>query len=332
MIFVNCVGLVLLLKKSHNLTMYAERAVIYMKDYSIIKNQFEQLGFEIIEGDSLSQYTSFKIGGKCELIVKPICFSDVQSIIKLLNENDIEYYFLGNGSNVLVSDYGFDGVIILISNNLAEIKIVNENIIESAAGVTLAKLCSFALDNSLSGLEFAYGIPGTVGGAVYMNAGAYGGEIKDVIKSCTFIDCDGEIKTFTGEMLDLSYRHSIFSDTKKCILKAEFELKKTDKIEIKTKMDDFMFRRKSKQPLEFPSAGSTFKRPKGNYASALIEECGLKGHSIGGAMVSEKHSGFIINAGNATCEDVLTLVEYVKKDVFEKTGYKLECEIKTLGR
>lgn len=292
-------------------------------------SELELLPCEIERDVWLSNYTSFKIGGICKLVITPNSFEQIPTIIDMLKRYDTAYYFLGNGSNMLISDEGYDGVIIHISNALSDIT-VNNTTIECFAGATLTHLCNVAQENSLSGLEFAFGIPGSVGGAVYMNAGAYGGEIRDVILSCTFIDEDNKIKTLSGDELLLSYRHSIFSDTKMCILKAVFKLQKGDQTLIRSKMSDFMERRITKQPIESPSAGSTFKRPNGNYASALIEQCGLKGASVGGAMVSTKHSGFVINTGNATCKDVLELVEYIKLQVFEKTGYLLECEMKML--
>ncbi|WMJ23323.1 UDP-N-acetylmuramate dehydrogenase [Paludicola sp. MB14-C6] len=278
----------------------------------------------------VAPYTSFRIGGKCKYLVKPKNFTDIKEVVSILKNYNIDYYFLGNGSNVLVSDNGYNGAIILLANNLTNIQVDGYKI-DCEAGVALSKLCSVALDNELSGLEFAFGIPGTVGGAVYMNAGAYGGEIKDTILCCTYLDENNEIKTMYRNEMELSYRHSIFSDSKCCILSASFVLQKEDKDIIKNRMTDFMTRRKTKQPLEFPSAGSTFKRPEGNYASALIEQCGLKGYRIGDAMVSDKHSGFVVNVGKATCDDVLKVVDHIKQVVFEQTGYELECEIKTLG-
>jgi len=300
---------------------------------SIYKNaisMFEEYGIEVHSKALLSEYTSFCIGGACEFLIKPKSFEEIKWAIAKLKEMETSYYFLGNGSNVLVSDKGYDGVIILLSDYLSEIE-VSDNIIECYAGAKLTKLCNVALENSLSGLEFAFGIPGTVGGAIHMNAGAYGGEIKEVIHSCTFIDENNQIKTYEKDKLDLSYRHSVFTDTKCCILKAAFKLEKADKSMINEKMEDLMNRRRTKQPLQFPSAGSTFKRPENNYASALIDQCGLKGERVGDAMVSEKHCGFIINAGEATCEDVLMLIDKVKYDVYKKTGYTLECEVKKLG-
>lgn len=292
-------------------------------------SQLEALPCGIKRDVQLSNYTSFKIGGNCKLVVTPDNLEQIPIIIDILKRYNMAYYFLGNGTNMLVSDEGYDGAIIHISNVLSDIK-VDDTTIECFAGATLTRLCNVAHEYSLSGLEFAFGIPGSVGGAVYMNAGAYGGEIKDVITSCTFIDEDNKVKTLSGEKLLLSYRHSIFSDTKMCILKATFQLKKDEQTLIRSRMSDFMERRITKQPLENPSAGSTFKRPNGNYASALIEQCGLKGSCVGGAMVSTKHSGFVINTGNATCKDVLELVDYIKLQVLKKTGYMLECEMKML--
>ena len=195
----------------------------------------------------------------------------------------------------------------------------------------MAQLCQFACESGLSGLEFAYGIPGTVGGAVYMNAGAYGGEIKDVLQSVRFLDEDGTLRELPVERLSMSYRQSAFTDTGRVILSGEFALTPGDPAAIRAKMEDVLGRRRAKQPLEYPSAGSTFKRPEGNYASALIEQCGLKGRRVGGAQVSEKHSGFLINTGGATCRDVCALIEEVQQEVFRQTGYRLECEVKRLG-
>lgn len=291
----------------------------------------KHIGCEIELDVCLAPYTSFKIGGICKYLVKPNTITQIEQVILVFQQNQIPYYFLGNGSNILVSDDGYDGAIIVLSNQFASITLLDNQTIECQAGATLTKLCHFALEHSLGGLEFAFGIPGTVGGAIYMNAGAYGGEIKDVLESCTYLDENNHIKTISKCDMDLSYRHSVFTDTKCCILKAVFKCNIESKSSIKTKMDDYITRRKTKQPLEYPSAGSTFKRPQGNYASALIEQCGLKGYAIGGAMVSTKHSGFVINTGNATCKDVLMLVDNIKKIVLEKTGYVLDCEIKTLG-
>ena len=210
------------------------------------------------------------------------------------------------------------------------ISLVNDTNISVSAGTSLKKLCNSALDNSLTGLEFAYGIPGTVGGAVFMNAGAYDGEVKDVIVSCETVDMNGNVKKYTKDEMDLSYRHSAFQSKDEIIVSAVFELKKGDKDLISEKMNDLMSRRKDKQPLEYPNAGSTFKRPVGQFAGKLIQDCGLRGFAVGGAMVSEKHCGFVINNNNATCEDVTSLISQVQEKVLKETGFFLECEVKIL--
>ncbi|MEG2814210.1 MAG: UDP-N-acetylmuramate dehydrogenase [Oscillospiraceae bacterium] len=288
---------------------------------------------EFLIDEPLSSYTTFKIGGKADYIIKPTNIDQLKKLILQLKNAKIDYCFLGNGSNILVSDNGYRGAVILLSNfNKYEIIDKSKCLVSCQAGVNLSNFCNFLKDNSLTGLEFAYGIPGTVGGAVYMNAGAYDGEMKNVVISCTFINENNEILTYDKSELDFSYRHSYFSHKKCCILSAEFLLENGEKSAIQDKMTELINKRISKQPLEFPSGGSTFKRPEGNYASALITQCGLQGKRVGGAMVSEKHSGFIINYDNATCQDVLDLVDEIKQTVFGQTGYDLECEIKMLGK
>ncbi len=277
----------------------------------------------------LSEMTTFKTGGPADVVVYPFSVDSVKLILAYLNEQSIPFYVLGRGSNVLAPDEGYRGVIIS-TEQLNEIKLKNDCTVEVSCGTSLIKLCKFALDNSLSGFEFAYGIPGSVGGAVYMNAGAYGGEIKDVILSCSYIDTDGNIASKNCSDLDLGYRHSTFNDSECFILSAVFKLNKSDKNEIKARMDELIGKRKDKQPLEYPSAGSTFKRPTGYFAGALIEECGLKGFSIGGAAVSEKHAGFVINKGNATSEDVLSVIKHCRDVVFSLKNVNLETEVKLL--
>ncbi len=281
------------------------------------------------ENIRLRDYTTFQIGGSCPLAVSPETAAQMQTVTTWLLENDCPYFVLGKGSNILASDNGYDGVLIL-TQSLRTIE-KNENTVRCGAGVSLSKLCAFAASHALSGLEFAWGIPGSVGGAVYMNAGAYGGEIVDVIKSATFLEEDGTIRTLPAEELDLTYRHSCFTGTKRIILEAEFSLHSDEKEAISARMDDYIGRRTSKQPLDKPSAGSTFKRPKGGYASALIEQCGLKGFTIGGAQVSEKHSGFLVNCGDATAADMEALIHHVQRVVKEQTGFSLECEVIHLG-
>lgn len=280
--------------------------------------------------EPMKNHTSFKIGGNAKIFVLPDSNEKCAETIKLCNKFKSEYIVIGKGSNLLVKDEGIDGIVICVSNSMSDIKLIEENTIYCQAGASLASICNFALDNSLTGLEFAYGIPGNVGGAIAMNAGAYGGEMKDVVVSCDYVDDKGNIITIPKELLDFSYRRSFFSEKKFCIVAATLKLKKGDKEEIRNTMTQLLSRRKEKQPLEFSSAGSTFKRPAGSYASLLVDQCGLKGFSIGDAQVSEKHAGFVINRGNATCKDVLKLMDVVKNTVFEKTGYVLEPEVKLI--
>ncbi|MBQ4096379.1 MAG: UDP-N-acetylmuramate dehydrogenase [Oscillospiraceae bacterium] len=290
----------------------------------------EKLGCCTLVNEPLSKHTTFKVGGYCPLAVFASSDESIKSIIKYCTTNGVKLLVIGNGSNLLVSDKGFDGVVLIIGKDYQSLTLVDDTTIEVKSGCLLSQLCMFALQNELTGLEFAYGIPGTVGGAVYMNAGAYDGEISNVIESAQAIDSDSNVVTFTREQMELGYRKSIFQDIDCVITKAVFKLKKGDKAEIKAKMDDLMNRRKSKQPLEYPSAGSTFKRPLGNFAGKLIDDCGLRGYTVGGAQVSEKHCGFVINKNNATFEDITTLIRNVQNIVFEKTGYCLECEVKII--
>ena len=301
-----------------------------MSFYGEFYNLCDKIGCEYSADALLKDYTSFKIGGKADVMVFPDSVDKFSSIIAFLSKNKISYFVIGKGSNILVSDNGFRGVVINTCK-FDSIELADENTIVCSSGASLSRLCRFALENSLTGLEFAFGIPGTAGGAAYMNAGAYGGEMKDVLVSCKHITANGEINKFSGEELGLSYRHSAYSDTDNIIVSLTLKLEKGDKAEIKAKMDDLIGRRKDKQPLEFPSAGSTFKRPEGYFAGALIEQCGLKGFTVGGAQVSEKHAGFVINIGNATCKDVVGLIEHCKSTVYSETGVTLEPEVKIIG-
>lgn len=284
----------------------------------------EKTGCKTILKPVLRDYTTFRIGGEAAVLFELDSVQKCLRLIPFAEKNNIPHHVIGRGSNILADDEGIDAVIFHISGGLPEL--LSENTIQCFAGVPLVKLCSFALENSLSGLEFAYGIPGSTGGAVFMNAGAYGGEIKDVLTSVTALDKYGNIHKYSADELEMSYRHSRFADSKEIILSAEFTLKKDDKEAIKSKMNELMEKRRSKQPLEFPSAGSTFKRPEGAYAAQLIEECGLKGYSVGGAEVSQKHSGFVINKDKASFDEVMELIGIIKKTVKEKTGHSLECE------
>ncbi len=284
-----------------------------------------QLGCRITPECRLSEYVTFRFGGKCRALVSVNSVASVSGLLKYLRENKIKHCILGRGSNVIVPDEGFDGVVLLFGGDFANIE-TDGKIMKCSSGVLLASACVHAQQNSLTGMENLFGIPGTVGGALYMNAGAYGSEMADVVISAEYIDEQGRLCGIEKKDMELSYRHSIFSDKSAVIVSVSFGLSKGDITEIRASMHECMRRRSSKQPLEYPSAGSTFKRPKGSYASLLIEQCGLKGMSCGGAMISEKHSGFVINKGYATCADVLELCDNVKKIVKEKTGYELELE------
>ncbi len=299
-----------------------------MTNYKDIYNFAVNNGCNAYFDAQMSKYTTFKIGGKASLLVIPKNDDALSAVVKKCFVLGARTVILGNGSNMLVSDDGIEAVVILMLRENGEISLINETTVKCHAGVSLTRLCRFALENSLSGLEFAFGIPGTIGGGVYMNAGAYGGEIKDTIVSCDYMTPDGKILTMSKDQMNLGYRTSIFNSNNCIILSAVFSLKHGKKEEIKEKMNDFLSRRKDKQPLEFPSAGSTFKRPEGHFAGALIEASGLKGYSIGGAQVSEKHAGFVINKGDATARDVLDLVEHIKKKVLEDSGVMLEPEVK----
>ena len=278
----------------------------------------------------MKEYTTFRIGGEADLFLSPSNEQQVSSLVKFCKENEIPYFILGKGSNILVSDKGIRGAVIF-TGLINEVSFIDECTIKCGAGLSLMKLCTLALENSLSGLEFAFGIPGSVGGAAFMNAGAYGGEMKDVLISCTHVDSQGNIGELSLDEMDLAYRHSIYEDNGYVVTSATVRLTKGKAEEIKAKMQDFLGRRKEKQPLEYPSAGSTFKRPEGYFAGALIQECGLKGASVGGAQVSQKHSGFVINKGNATAQDVLSLIEMVSCTVENEKGVKLNPEVRFIG-
>lgn len=301
-----------------------------MAKYDNVKDLFIKKNIMFLEDEPMSKHTSFKIGGNCKILAYPNSATQIQDIIKTCKDNDILYMILGRGSNLLVSDLGFNGVAIC-SNKLNRMELISDTEIYCESGVNLIKLCNFALKNLLSGLEFACGIPGSLGGAIFMNAGAYGGEIKDVVQSVKYMDDNGKIFNLKNSELCFSYRHSYFQDKDSFILSAVIKLNKADKFKIKSTMNELLKKRQTKQPLEFPSAGSTFKRPKNGYAAALIEQCELKGKTIGGAQISKKHSGFIVNIGKATCKDVNDLILETQKIVKQHTGIWLEPEIKFIG-
>lgn len=288
----------------------------------------KKLNIKYLENEPMSSHTTFKVGGNATLMVFPTSEDNVSALVKCCNENNIRLLAIGNGSNLLVSDNGVDACVMCFDNNFSQIKLIDDETIFAESGASIMKVCRFALQNNLSGLEFAFGIPGSCGGAAFMNAGAYGGEMKDVLYKCDHIDKYGNKGFLENEELNLSYRHSAYYDNGSIITGIYLKLKKDKNENIKAKMDDFLQRRKDKQPLEYPSAGSTFKRPEGYFAGALIEECNLKGKSVGGAQVSEKHAGFVINKGGATCKDILELCDLCSKTVLCEKGVKLEMEIR----
>lgn len=289
-----------------------------------VKNE----GISYIENEPMALHTTFKIGGPARLAVFPKNENEISDVIKKCKEENVRYMVVGNGSNLLVADEGIDAVVILLGKEFGEVKLIDDTTIFAEAGAPLMKVCRFALENGLSGLEFAYGIPGSCGGGAFMNAGAYGGELGDVMFRCDHIDKDGNKGSLEGDDLKLAYRHSAYYENGCVITGVYFKMQKADKEEIKAKMDDYMSRRRDKQPLEYPSAGSTFKRPEGNFAGALIEQCGLKGTSVGGAEISTKHAGFVINKGGATCKDVLDLCKKVADTVKAEKGIDLEMEVR----
>ena len=280
------------------------------------------------ENVSGARLCSFRVGGSVRLVVKPCNLPQIEILYSYLNTNNIKNTLLGRGSNVVISDDGYDGVLVSLSN-LDGITVDGWNLDLVSAGTSMLTLATTAQKHGLSGVEFAHGIPGSVGGAIYMNAGAYGGEMSQVVKQVVCYDKElGKIVDFDVSECNFSYRHSVFQENKNLIiLYVKMELVGGNPDEIRAKMDVLRASRLEKQPLEYPSAGSTFKRPEGYFAGKLIEDAGLKGYAIGGAQVSEKHAGFVINRGGATANDIKQLVEYIQKEVKEKFGVSLECEI-----
>ena len=280
--------------------------------------------------EAMSQHTTFKIGGPADYFLMPDKGEDVGRVIKICKEKEIPYFILGNGSNLLVGDGGYRGAVIQIYRNMSSVT-VEGNEITAQAGALLSAVAAAAKNASLTGFEFAGGIPGTIGGAVVMNAGAYGGEMKDVLTEVTVMNAEGDIFTLPTEELELGYRTSIIKTAGYIVLEAKIRLKEGDPEVIRETMKDLTIRRTTKQPLEYPSAGSTFKRPEGYFAGKLIMDSGLAGYKVGGAQVSEKHCGFVINAGDATARDVRTLMDNVRDIVYKKYGVTLEPEVKFLG-
>ena len=285
----------------------------------------------VLLNEPMSLHTSFRTGGPAEVFIKAESTENIISAIDIAKKYNKQYIITGNGSNILVKDGGIDGIVINIGNEMSKIKCDGTKIY-AQAGAMLSALATAAADEELTGLEFASGIPGTVGGAVFMNAGAYDGEIKDVIEYADVIDSEGNTHRLIKDELELSYRHSVIDDKNMIVVGAMFNLNKGIKKNITDKMADFAKRRRDKQPLNYPSAGSTFKRPEGYFAGKLIEDSGLKGKTVGGAQVSEKHAGFVVNIGNATSSDIIALMDGCIETVYNKFGVKLEPEVRIFGK
>ena len=287
-------------------------------------------GLEILEHEPMRAHCSFRIGGPARALVRPASAEETAAVCRIVRDGGAQPLIIGNGTNLLVTDGEVHRIVVQMGDRMADVARTDATHLRAGAGIPLARLAQAALGCGLAGLEFAHGIPGSLGGAVSMNAGAYGGEMKDVLTSVEYLAADGNIVEVPAAELDLSYRHSIFEENGGCILSATFRLKKGDAASIKARMDELMQKRIDKQPLDKPSAGSTFKRPAGAFAAALIDQCGLRGYRHGGAAVSEKHCGFVVNLGGATCADVLALCDEVRSIVKEKTGYDLEKEIRVV--
>ena len=285
---------------------------------------------DILENELMSRHTTFRTGGPASLFLRPRTTEEIKGVLKLLKRAEVDFFILGNGSNLLVSDKGFDGVIISLAN-FADINIEDETKVVAQAGAMNSSIAMLARDNSLTGFEFAAGIPGTLGGAMIMNAGAYGGEMKDITSKVTVLSSDGEVIKLDNQAMKFGYRTSAIKGKNFVVLSAVLDLQKGDKGEIAGKMQELALKRKEKQPLEYPSAGSTFKRPEGYFAGKLIEDAGLRGFTVGGAAVSEKHCGFVINKGNATSADIYELIRRVQDKVYEDFSVKLEPEVIMLG-
>ena len=292
--------------------------------------KFKAISPDLLENESMAKHTTFHVGGNADMYVSVKSVRELSSLIKLARETDTPFLVIGNGSNILVKDKGIRGLVIEIGSGMSDFELKG-NKIYAQAGVLISKLASLALNHSLSGMEEISGIPGTLGGGIYMNAGAYGGELKNIIKTVTYIDEYGEEKTVTADECEFGYRKSIFTSGGKYIVSAVIELSEGDRTEISEKMAEYAKRRREKQPLSLPSAGSTFKRPEGYFAGALIQESGLKGYKSGGAMISDLHAGFVVNYDNATSQDILDVIKHTQETVLDKFGVMLETEVKIIG-
>ncbi|URN41931.1 UDP-N-acetylmuramate dehydrogenase [Peptoniphilus genitalis] len=290
----------------------------------------ENLG-DFFYDEPMKNHTSFCVGGPAKLLIKPRDEEALVEILKSIRKNNYKYYILGNCTNIIVRDKGFDGIIIKLKNKLNDVKKVSNKEIYAGTGASMKKISEFAMENSLTGLEFAHGIPGSLGGAIVMNAGAYDGEIKNVVKSVRLLDENLSVIEVPGDEMNFSYRHSLVQERDLIVLGATFSLEDGDKNEIREKYEDFDQRRADKQPLDMPSAGSTFKRPTGYFAGKLIDDSGLRGFTHKGAGISEKHCGFVVNKNKASAQDVLETIEIVQKVVHDKFDVTLEREVKIIG-
>ena len=301
------------------------------KEINVVQEFCAVLGSDNVKlQEPMKKHTTFRIGGPADYYLCPHSTKELQAVLQICRQEELPFFILGNGSNLLVSDQGYRGAVIQLWKNMSEIERIGTRIC-AQAGALLSKIAAAAFEDGLTGMEFAAGIPGTLGGAVVMNAGAYGGEMKDILKEVRVMDQEGTILTLSAEELELGYRTSIVKKKGYIVLSADLELAPGNREEIKAKMEDLKERRVSKQPLELPSAGSTFKRPEGYFAGKLIMDAGLRGFTVGGAQVSEKHCGFVVNKGDATAEDVVTLIREVQRQVKDRFGVELETEVKFLG-
>lgn len=300
-------------------------------DYTALDRVLAALGCPVLENEPLCRHTTFQIGGPADRFVTVESVPQLQGALRAAGEAGVPWLVLGKGSNLLVRDKGFRGAVVALSGDFKKLERLEGGRVRAGAGASLAALCAFARDQGLSGLEFAWGIPGSVGGAAYMDAGAYGGEMRDVVARVCHLTPQGEVAQAAGEELAFGYRKSRYTGGREVILWVEFCLAPGDPHQIAAKMDDLMGRRKAKQPYDMPSAGSVFKRPEGYFAAALIEECGLKGRAVGAAQISQKHAGFIVNNGGASCADVLALIRLAQEEVYAQKGVRLETEVRVIG-
>lgn len=301
-------------------------------DYTLLDQTAQALGCPLRVDEPMARHTTFQIGGPADRFLTVENAAQLQGLLSCLRQAGIPYLVLGKGSNLLVSDKGIRGAVLHLGGDFKKVEVLPDGrTLRAGAGAPLASVCALARERSLTGLEFAWGIPGSVGGGAYMDAGAYGGEMRDVVSRVLHLGPDGTPGEARGEELCFGYRKSRYTGGEDIITAVEFTLQPGDPAAIAGKMEELMARRKDKQPYDMPSAGSVFKRPQNGFAAALIEQCGLKGRRVGGAQVSEKHAGFIVNTGGATCQDVLELISIIQKTVEEQTGTRLECEVRVTG-